>query len=255
MLPTSIHDYIILPIKSLQDNYIWVIHNQERALVIDPGESRSVIDYLQSNNLKLDTILLTHSHQDHTAGVKLLEEYSGCKIIDSTSGKLVDQQIIKIDSFPDIQVIFTPGHTNEHVIYLFDEQHLFCGDLLFGLGCGRVFTENYHAAYTSLCKLKELTDTILCYPAHEYTMNNLRFTSQIDPSSTDYSNYADFLLMKLTSLQISLPTLLADELKYNLFLRCNDPHVMNLVQIASQQAINNEFDCFKQLRILRNNFK
>ncbi len=255
MLQKSTHDYIISPIKSLQDNYIWVVHNQERALVVDPGESSSVINYLQNNNLQLDTILVTHSHQDHTAGIKLLEKHYGCIIIDNTSGKLIDNQVIHIDSFPDIQVLFTPGHTEDHVIYLLDNQHLFCGDLLFGLGCGRVFTENYQVAYASLCKLKKLSDTILCYPAHEYTMNNLRFTSQIDPSPTYYLDYANLLLMKLTSLQISLPTLLADELKYNLFLRCDNVDVMNMVVILSQQIIKSEFDCFKQLRIIRNNFK
>lgn len=247
-------DYSITPIKAFSDNYIWVIHNDKSAIAIDPGEASGVIKFLQQNNLQLETILLTHSHNDHIGGVQQLCDKYGCQVIDNSALQLSDNQVINLPSFPVVQVLLTPGHTNEHVVYLFDNKHLFCGDVLFGLGCGRVFTDNYEAAHSSLCKIKQLSGNILCYPAHEYTANNLRFTSSIDDTPNYYAKYAKLLLMKLTTLQNSLPTTLENELKYNLFLRCDDVNIWKMVGLKSQQVINNEFDCFKQLRLLRNNF-
>lgn len=247
-------NYQVIALKSGQDNYIWLIHDEQNAIVIDPTEAKVVKNYLTKHALNLQAIFLTHGHADHIGGVKELALSYQPEIIDNFKQQLLESQIIQIGTFPTFQVMLTPGHTVEHVVYLFDMKHLFCGDVLFSMGCGRVFTNDFDAAYTSLNTIKALDPRILCYPAHEYTANNLRFTSRLDKTPDYYTQFAKFVVMKLSSLQNSLPTLLGDELQYNLFLRCHDPLVWSLVAAASDEIIDSEFNCFVALRKLRNNF-
>lgn len=248
-------NYQLKALRALQDNYIWVIHNEKSAIVVDPTLAEPVDEFLQQNKLQLASILLTHGHIDHIGGVaELVNKYSP-QVVDNFSDQLTDTTEIQIDGFPLIRVILTPGHMYEHVCYLFDQKHLFCGDTLFALGCGRVFTNDYQLMYNSLAKLKKLNNNVLCYPAHEYTLNNLRFTLELDNENQDY--YAEFINKtdsKLFEKQNSLPTLLSDELKYNLFLRDDDARLWTVVGKKSESVITNGFEYFKQLRMIRNNF-
>ncbi len=248
-------NYQLKALRALQDNYIWVIHNEKSAIVVDPTLAEPVDEFLQQNKLQLASILLTHGHIDHIGGVaELVNKYSP-QVVDNFSDQLTDTTEIQIDEFPLIRVILTPGHMYEHVCYLFDQKHLFCGDTLFALGCGRVFTNDYQLMYNSLAKLKKLDADVLCYPAHEYTLNNLRFTLELDNENQGY--YAEFINStdsKLFEKQNSLPTLLSDELKYNLFLRDDDARLWTVVGKKSESVITNGFEYFKQLRMIRNNF-
>lgn len=248
-------NYQLKALRALQDNYIWVIHNEKSAIVVDPTLAEPVDEFLQQNKLQLVSILLTHGHIDHIGGVaELVNKYSP-QVVDNFSDQLTDTTEIQIDEFPLIRVILTPGHMYEHVCYLFDQMHLFCGDTLFALGCGRVFTNDYQLMYNSLAKLKKLDADVLCYPAHEYTLNNLRFTLELDNENQGY--YAEFINStdsKLFEKQNSLPTLLSDELKYNLFLRDDDARLWTVVGKKSGSVITNGFEYFKQLRMIRNNF-
>ena len=62
----------IVPIPALDDNYIWLIHDEESAVCVDPGDAAPVLAMLQQKQLDLDAIVLTHHHNDHTSVVWLL---------------------------------------------------------------------------------------------------------------------------------------------------------------------------------------
>ena len=67
----------IIALPAFRDNYIWTLHNQQYAVVVDPGDASPVLDYLDRLNLRLAAILCTHHHHDHTDGIhRLLELYS-----------------------------------------------------------------------------------------------------------------------------------------------------------------------------------
>ncbi len=248
-------NYVITALPAFKDNYIWIIHNSVAAIVVDPGESAQVNRFLVENNLSLRAILQTHNHSDHCGGVGLLrKKYPDALLYNNEQQTMQDGEIIELDGFPPIKIITTPGHTTEHVVFLFDQKHLFCGDTLFSMGCGRVFTGDYAAMYDSLNKIKKLAPQVLCYPAHEYTTNNLRFTTSIDKNSGYYQDLANYILMQLTTTKMSLPTTVEQELKYNLFLRCQDPAVWTMISEITKHPIANEFECFIAIRELRNEF-
>src|SRR3954464_12961764 len=59
----------IVPISAFKDNYVWTLRNERYAAVVDPGEARPVLDYLQREGLRLAAILATHHHPDHVGGI------------------------------------------------------------------------------------------------------------------------------------------------------------------------------------------
>jgi hydroxyacylglutathione hydrolase len=70
----------LIPLPAFQDNYLWVLHDGQRALVVDPGDAQPVLACLQGERLQLDTILVTHHHPDHIGGVGELREATSAKV-------------------------------------------------------------------------------------------------------------------------------------------------------------------------------
>jgi len=67
----------IIPIPAFADNYLWLLHDGQHALVVDPGDAAPVLQILAKLDLKLQTILVTHHHADHTGGVDELRSTLG----------------------------------------------------------------------------------------------------------------------------------------------------------------------------------
>jgi len=81
----------------------------------------------------------------------------------------------------EVEVIHTPGHTNEHIIYhIPSAQIAFVGDTLFALGCGRLFEGTPEQMWESLSKIMAFPDETQLYCAHEYTLSNAKFAVSVD---------------------------------------------------------------------------
>jgi hydroxyacylglutathione hydrolase len=248
-------NYQIVALPALQDNYVWLIHDEINAIVVDPGCATVVNTYLKQHQLNLQLVLITHKHNDHIGGVaELVQKYAPLVIAKQSHSNMQYLQQLK-PWLDKLTILNIPGHTDDHLAYLWDKQHLFCGDTLFGLGCGRVFTQDYLAMYTSLQTIAHLPPSTLCYPAHEYTLRNGQFISQFDPNSAFYQNYLEHLTSKLVMRSNSLPVLLADELIYNPFLRCvTQANFVDYLAGLTQQSFIDGLDAFIYLRQLRNQF-
>ena len=72
----------ILPLPAFTDNYIWLIEENGKATVVDPGDAEVVNNCLKEKNLELENILITHHHFDHTGGV---EQLKNCLLYTSPS--------------------------------------------------------------------------------------------------------------------------------------------------------------------------
>ena len=139
----------LIPIPAFADNYLWLLHDGQCALVVDPGDAAPVRHVLQDNGLKLTAILVTHHHADHTGGVDTLRDETGAKVF-GPANESIPQPFTPLhegDSINamgiDFQIIDVPGHTSGHISYfapnMNDKPLLFCGDTLFSGGCGRLF--------------------------------------------------------------------------------------------------------------------
>jgi hydroxyacylglutathione hydrolase len=247
----------IRPIPAFQDNYIWLIQNGNHVAVVDPGDAAPVISTLQNENLTLDAILITHHHNDHIGGVQsLLKEYQTQVFaptnehFDFTHQSVRENDLIQLPNLKlNLSVIDIPGHTNGHVAY-YGLNHLFCGDTLFGGGCGRLFEGTYEQLFNSLNKLAALPDETLIYCAHEYTEHNLRFASLVDSKNLELINRIAITRKVRASNKPSLPSSIGLEKETNPFLRCDDQLITSALGLQAPDPIA----VFKTLRDMRNNF-
>ena len=215
----------IKPIKSFTDNYIWMIKKNKDVVVVDPGDAIPVLNFLKEKNLNLKSILITHKHSDHIGGIEdLLRHYPNIKIYGPKNNFnfiytiVNNDELLKINELNiEFRVIATPGHTLDHVVFA-DQDHLFCGDTLFGCGCGKLFEGSYSQMHSSLKTLSKLPTSIKVYCAHEYTKKNIEFALTQDKDN----QYLIDRKRNLIGKDITLPSTLGEELKTNPFLRSKD---------------------------------
>ena len=234
-------------IPCLNDNYSYIIIDQKNknTCVVDPSESKPIINFLEKNNLQLNYILNTHHHYDHVGGNTELKKKYKAKIVGFTGDykripeidiMLKDGEIWKEDNF-EAKIIHIPGHTTGHIaFYFFNEKIIFTGDTLFSLGCGKIFEGTYKEMFESLSKIKNLPEDTKIYCGHEYTLQNSKFCIKHDPQNQDLQNKITKINEKLKNNVPTIPSILKDEKECNIFLRAKN------------------VESFSKLRDLKDNF-
>ncbi len=247
-------------IPCLSDNYSYLIIEKDTNTVsiIDPSEFSACNEVIKKYK-KLDYILNTHHHADHVDGNLQLKKKYNSKILGFIGDKdripgidifLKENQYQKIGGLL-FKVIFIPGHTRGHIAFYFEkEKVVFTGDTLFSLGCGRVFEGTHVDMLNSLNKLRILPPETKAYCGHEYTKTNLDFCLKYDPNNTFLKKKSKEINSKLKNNLATIPTTIGDEIKTNIFLRCNDNHIKQSLNLkdASDQEI------FTKLRDLKDTF-
>lgn len=147
------------------------------------------------------------------------------------------------------RVMAVPGHTLDHIAFYSQElEALFCGDTLFAGGCGRLFEGTPAQMYDSLQKIATLPDHTRIYCAHEYTEANLRFAFAVEPGNPILQERQESVSRLRQEGKPSIPSLLAEELATNPFLRC---HEASLVQAARQHSGNHVAAGLETFTVLR----
>lgn len=216
---------MLFALPALNDNYIWLYQRENAPLIIvDLPETDKLFAWLDAQNVKIEAVLLTHEHDDHTQGVSdFKQRYPNVPIYGSQECAAKGATVIVnhgeiVTEHYAIQVIPTGGHTAQHVSYLVDG-HLFCGDVLFSGGCGRVFTGNYAQMFESLQRLNQLPDETIVCPAHEYTLGNLAFAETVIAEKSAVEKQRVFVEQQRAENKPSLPTTLKMEREINPFLQ------------------------------------
>ena len=248
------------PIKAYTDNYIWLVSTNEGSIVVDPGESKEILNLVDSNKIDLKGVLITHHHYDHTNGLLDLTNKMNLEVFGPKKIEGINNIVKESDKFSligiDFEVIEIPGHTLDHLAFYSSNNRdpiLFCGDTLFAGGCGRVFEGTFEQMFESLKKISNYPKETKIFCGHEYTLSNLKFALEADE---DNKQLADEYInvKKLISSDIpSLPTNLNKELKVNPFLRCNEINIKNKV-IDKFDIIDDELEIFTALRKWKDNF-
>lgn len=252
----------IIPIPAFKDNYLWLIHNGRQAVVFDPGDAQPVIDVLSELNLTLEAILITHHHQDHIGGVTTL--LSHLPNVQVYAPKLEHYNFPHVQvSEPDnlnfvtwlakARIINLPGHTLGHIAYYLEqdnEKWLFCGDTLFGSGCGRLFEGSPQQMYDSLQKLAALPIDTKVFCTHEYTLHNIDFALTLEPNNLELQQRQQTTLALRENQLPSLPSSISLELATNPFLRCDSTEIQTKIQVKGKSMV----DIFSKIRELRNHY-
>lgn len=221
------------PVPILKDNYAWLLRDSETGAtaIVDPADAQPVIAALEAAGGRLDMILLTHHHADHTAGTDEVRARFNCPVVGAAADMhrlpKLDRAVKEGDTVvlgnASAQVIDTPGHTRGQINFFFaDGAILLSGDTLFSLGCGRLIEGTAQEMFDSLRKLAALPGETQVCAGHEYTESNARFALAIDPENTDLQEFDARVRRLRAAGQPSLPSRLSDELKANPFLLAPD---------------------------------
>ena len=247
----------VTAIHSFTDNFIWMIHNDTHAVIVDPGDAKPVIEVLREKQLKLEAILITHHHWDHTSGIPdLLADYPTIEVygpanetIEHVTTKVSEGQEVDITSLNlQLQVMDVPGHTGGHIAYYYPN-HLFCGDTVFSGGCGRIFPDgSMEKMADSLERISQLPSETLIHCAHEYTVENLGFAQWVEPDSQAIKERLEECYKLLDNNQSTVPSTLAVELACNPFMRTHILEVKAKAEEYAGAALSSNRDTFTALR-------
>jgi hydroxyacylglutathione hydrolase len=220
----------VWPIPAFDDNYIWCIHDGSSALVVDPGDSAPVLEYLRSNHLTLKGILITHHHADHTGGIlNLLQSLGadlpvygpvGDNIPGRTNVVMQDDKVEIAAPRISLKVYEVPGHTLSHI---------------FASGCGRLFEGTPTQMSESLGKFAVMPKNTLVYCTHEYTLSNIRFALAVEPNNLNLLSWAEQAKSLREQGLPTLPTTIGQELQVNPFMRCDQVEVIGMAKEVSGQ--------------------
>ncbi|MGH6623788.1 MAG: hydroxyacylglutathione hydrolase, partial [Burkholderiaceae bacterium] len=216
------------PIPAFNDNYLWLLARGRIAAVVDPGDAAPIVRALEERQVDLAVILVTHHHGDHVGGVLELKERYGARVYGPAGEQIagLDRRLVAGDRVRELdlefQVIEVPGHTRGHIAYFAADAEpplLFCGDTLFGCGCGRLFEGTPAQMLASLDQLRGLPDATQVYCAHEYTLSNIRFAQAVEPHNADLQERARAAKVLREAGQPTLPSTIGLERATNPFLR------------------------------------
>lgn len=241
------------------DNYIWIVELGGEVICVDPTQSDVVLDYLKKDQLSISQFWITHGHQDHIGGLPdLLLQFPQAKIVGSPLISLVNKPVQDnaiVQAGEQVVAIYeTLGHKRDHVIFILKSTpswRVFCGDILFSAGCGRVLDGTMQELFASIMRINTLPEDTLLYPAHEYTRRNLEFASYLEPNNTIVKQT---LMQTKSNTYNTLPVTLQHERQVNPFLRVNESTIISRVLSLMPCATTTPLGIFTGLRTLRNQF-
>jgi hydroxyacylglutathione hydrolase len=248
----------IQAIAAFTDNYIWLLYDasSRQAFVVDPGDAQPVIDTLESMQLELVGILVTHHHFDHTGGVQALcAKYQPVVYgphnpeIKNIGHRLGAGDTLDVMGM-GFDVLEVPGHTLDHIAYVHrgDSPVVFCGDTLFAGGCGRLFEGNPAMMLQSLESLAALAPSTRVYCAHEYTLSNLAFARAVEPDNAPLGDRIAAAEATRKRGEPTVPSDIALELATNPFLRCNDKSLQSSLNHQGKLQGDSTVEVFATVR-------
>ena len=263
--PTPIKgtDLMVHQVPSWQDNLVWLISapNGETAAVDGP-EAESALTYCRENGLRLTTVLNTHTHPDHIGinrdlarrGLLSTMRVVGSAVraadIPGLTEAVHDGDHVVFGGATGA-VLLTEGHIDGHISYVFGDA-LFCGDTLFGAGCGYLFDGPPAKMHASLTRLAALPGETHVFCAHEYTEDNLRFAWSVDPENVALARRIRRVWAIRATGASSVPSTIAEERATNPFLRGDAPGLRDRVRAAfPEREYATAADAFGATRALK----
>jgi len=248
----------LLAFPALRDNLIWaLVDGTGGALVIDPGELTPLLPALEAG-LRPLAILLTHHHADHVGAALALAEASGAALFGPEDRRLPEAvQALSAGrhALPGdwaVEVLAVPGHTRSHLAFHIGD-HLFSGDTLFSLGCGRLFEGQPAQMLDALDRLAALPASTRVCCGHEYTLANARFAAAVEADNPARTAWVAEAERRLASGRPSLPSTIGIERAANPFLRVDAPGIRQSLA-AKDLAADDRLEAFTALRAWKDVF-
>jgi len=244
------------------DNYGYLVHDVEtrKTAAIDAPDAGAVKAALNHRGWTLTDIFVTHHHRDHVEGIPVLKSEFDINV---TGPRLDAEKILGLDAMvapgdmvtlggTAFAVMATPGHTLGHIAFHnAADGHVFTGDALFSLGCGKMMEGKPGPMWEGLRSLRALPDQTLIYCGHEYTASNARFALSVDPRNAALNIRAAEVNRMREEGKFTVPVSMGMEKATNPFLRADQP------ALARAMGLDPDTDAsvvFAALRKAKDNF-
>lgn len=244
------------------DNYGYLVHDVQsrRTAAIDAPDAGAIKSALNNRGWTLTDVIITHHHRDHVEGLPLLKSDFDITV---TGPRAEAEKIIGLDIMAgtnepislgatEFRVIPTPGHTNGHMaLHNVVDGHLFSGDALFSMGCGRMLEGKPGPMWEGIKALRALPDTTLMFCGHEYSVDNARFAMSIEPRNVALQIRAAEVNKMRAEGKFTVPVSLGMEKATNPFLRADRP------EMAKAMGLDRDVDpavVFAALRAAKDKF-
>ena len=159
-------------------NFVYLLADEasREAIAIDSGwETEPIARAAKGESMRVKYVVATHQHFDHTSTLNRLADELGAKSVVHENSPVEHDIAVKDGDFlrigqGNVQVIHTPGHT-EDSICLYDGENLFTGDTLFIGNCGRTdlpggsMEKMFRSLHGVILRLPPQT---VVYPGHDY---------------------------------------------------------------------------------------
>lgn len=230
----------------LSDKYGFLLRDDATGAVgaVDASDGAVILAELDRLGWgRLDLLLNTHWHPDHTQGTAEIRAGTGCQVI----GPEESLRVISLDRVvaggetvalgeTTFEVSHTPGHTLGHVVFRAPADRLaFVGDVIFPLGCGRLFEGAPEQMWDSLEKIAAWPADTVIYAAHEYAAANARFALSLDDRPEMQAHVASIFARRERG-EATVPTTVGVEKAFNPFLRA-----ANAADFAARRAAKDQF--------------
>lgn len=235
-------------LKVLRDNYVYLLNHRATgvAAVVDAGIAGPIIAALDELNWRPRMLLCTHHHADQIGGNLDMKRAYQCDVfgpadeasrIPGITREVRDGDKVTLGSAWG-QVIPMPGHTAGGVGYWFEENKaLFCGDILYPLGCGRILESTPEEMWATLKRIRAMPKDTQVYCAHSYIDRHAKFARALNRQDEALGEYARNLRSLAGQGKEGVPFLLADEITFNPFLRLDDPTFQAQIGMADSDPV------------------
>jgi hydroxyacylglutathione hydrolase len=217
-------------VPAAKDNLVWLLVAKDgEAAAVDGPDAGAILDYCAARGFRLTTIWNTHTHGDHVgvnrdlerrgllAGIRVVGPAKVARDVPGLTDP-VDEGARVAFGGTEGRVLLTEGHIDGHVSFVLDGV-LFCGDTLFGAGCGYLFDGPPAKMFRSLERLAALDGSTRVCCAHEYTEDNLKFAFSVEPDNADLRDRIRATRAVRATGGSSLPSTIDLERRTNPFLR------------------------------------
>lgn len=249
----------VIPIKFFADNYCYAVFNKAKPVLslVDPADFQAVSSFVNSQlpNLTLSYVFSTHKHYDHSRdNLKIKELHPQVEIfggendnIPGVTTQVKDNQKLSLSNGLEVRVLYTPCHTQGHVMFYFEGEPsvLFTGDTLFVGGCGKFFEGNAEDMHNSLEKVKQLRGDTQIYCGHEYTLSNLEWAAKVDTDNEYLMEKLKWVRQRRSKELETVPSTVEEEMKTNPFMRAE--------KLAPALGVDGPIEAIAKLRYMKNN--